>query len=134
MSGAFGKEMAKVMTSAQLGHYSTTTRASAMSANVVKDVSTFVEEFADDGLFEHRPGRSHHGFEAFTYIQGIKNPIKMGEKMKFFCADIDNWDEIQRRRRGKTTLHLHMVNVTDDTASFASTCLCDGSTWQSTPG
>ena len=71
-------------------------------------------------MFDRRPGRSHHGFEDFAFEAKIEEPIKMGEKMKTFSVDIDNGDDILRRRRGKTmTLHLHIVSVTNHTASFA---------------
>ena len=119
MSGPFGKEMERIMTSSQLGHYSTNPRHSSLSRRVVEDVATFVAEFTNDGLFDCRPGRSHHGFEDFAYEAKIEEPIKMGGKMKT-SVDIDSWDDTLRRRRGKTmTLHLHIVSVTNHTASFA---------------
>ena len=126
MSGPFGKEMERLMKASELGHYSSNTRPSSLSKRVVEDVATFVEEFEKDGLFDHCPGRSHHGFEKFIYKKNIEEPIEMGKQLQRYAVDIDNWDDILQRRRGTTMpLHLHIFSVTNHTASFPIACFCD---------
>ncbi|XP_078141846.1 uncharacterized protein LOC144539769 [Centroberyx gerrardi] len=91
-SGAFGKDLDRIFAVAGVGN-SVSPQFSSGSAHkrIQADVAQFVSEYGKDGLFAFLPGRSHQGFDEFTYPRNIRDPQRMGELMKSFAKDMDLW-------------------------------------------
>ncbi|XP_038047575.1 uncharacterized protein LOC119721568 [Patiria miniata] len=93
MSGAFGKQIDRLITDGGLGDLVQGNGSKTRHANK-KDVLDFVKEFQKDLLFVYHPGRYHRGFEEYAYSTGIKSPDLLGRKLRKTAEVMDMWKNI----------------------------------------
>ena len=93
MGGSFGKDIDKILNHAGVLSF---TESSSSRAGFKKrqqeDIMAFVNQFNADKLFSFVPNRSHVGLEAFQYINKIKQPLKLGKKLRVLSEVLDDWD------------------------------------------
>ncbi|KAL7381000.1 hypothetical protein ABVT39_026866 [Epinephelus coioides] len=93
MGEAFGKELDRVLTNAGVASLEQSWSIRDRSKKrQIADIRKFVREFNSDGLFDKVLGRFHDGLEKFSYSTKIKNPKRMGRKMRELALEIDDWD------------------------------------------
>ncbi|XP_035687479.1 uncharacterized protein LOC118423433 [Branchiostoma floridae] len=96
MSGPFGRELDRVFTAAGLGSYITHASTFSHDGRYQADIDRFVSDFKGDGLFAYLPGRQHTGFEDYTYNSRIRQPEKMGGKLRQLAKEMDLWADIAK--------------------------------------
>lgn len=93
MGGAFGKDLDNVLTSVGVVSFGDTwSRRSNVKKRQREDVGRFAKEYRSDRLFTCVPGRYHRGLNNLKYNTNIRNPKKMGKKMRQLAQDMDKWD------------------------------------------
>ncbi|XP_077862477.1 uncharacterized protein LOC100373840 [Saccoglossus kowalevskii] len=69
-------------------------KSKTTSANYRRDVSKFVKEYRDDGIFQQIPGRYHAGFSNFRNKVAIHSGDKLVSRLKSHCRTLDLLKEI----------------------------------------
>ena len=64
-----------------------------------KDLEVFVEDFQGDALFDYLPVREHKAFPEFVWTQKIKDPVKLGKKLKAHSQTLDFWKRRAQNHR-----------------------------------
>ena len=93
MSGAFGKQIDRLITKGGLGDLVQGTSSSRPDTNL-KDIADFANEFRKDALFTYHPGRYHRGFEEYVHTASIKSPDLLGRKLQQNAQVMDLWKKI----------------------------------------
>ena len=96
MGGAFGQQIDRLFTLAGLGQFDTR-EVRARPNWYHEDIRTFCDEYQESALLDYLPGRQPEGFETFTFNRHIKQPWKMGQKLKTLSQKMDTRKEIRRR-------------------------------------
>ena len=98
MGGAFARELDQVMSAGVFSLRESWESKNGYKRRQREDVRRFVSEFAKDQLFSFIPGRCHRGLENIEHTPTVRDPIKMGKKIRKLAWEIDRWD----RYAGKT--------------------------------
>ena len=66
--------------------------------NYNQDLQRFVREFQEDALFHYIPPRSHSAFENFVCTTSVREPRKLGKRLRALSEELDFWRRRQRER------------------------------------
>ena len=95
MSGAFGRELDRLLTEASIGDL-VGAKSFPKLGRYKDDVADFVKEFKRGGLMEYLPGRHHIYFKDFSLQTYVKSPEKLGQKFRKYAENMDMWKNIMQ--------------------------------------
>lgn len=97
MSGAFGKEVDRLFSTAGLVEAVGTAHKTERSRKYISDISKFVKEYRKDALHDYLGGRCHQKFSNFKISNNIVNPRAMARQIVNLCKERDLWRLITER-------------------------------------